>query len=221
MRPVRALAALLVATSLHCSAAPFVIQVGEARIALDAPPGFADTSFTGSPRLQELGESLTSASNRVLLFALSDADLRRFTLGDPLELRRYMAAVTPRATERERMTPTSFKAYAAESVRGLGSLPSPSDYRKYLESLPAGTVTMLAQLRDDPDAITLLQGARTKPARFFESSTYQLSTISIILLRGKPLTLSVITQYDDPADVEWIRATTARWIDDLKRLNAR
>src|SRR4029450_8217966 len=53
-------------------AAPFAVQVGEARIGVDAPPGFADTTFTGSPRLQELAEALTSPSNRILLFAISD-----------------------------------------------------------------------------------------------------------------------------------------------------
>jgi hypothetical protein len=31
----------------------------------------------------------------------------------------------------------------------------------------------------------------------------------------------VHTRYDDPADLEWIRATTTRWIDELKRMNAR
>jgi hypothetical protein len=216
---IHALAALLLVG--NAVAAPFAVQVGETRIGLDAPPGFADTAFTGSPRLQELGESLTSASNRVLLFALTDADLRRFTLGDQLELRRYMIAVTPRANERERMTPTSFKAFAADSLRELGPMPPPGDYRKYLESRPAGTVNVLAELRNDPDAIAVLLGARSKPARFFEASKYQLSSTSIVLLRGKALTLSVYTQYDDPADAEWIRTTTARWIDELKRLNSR
>jgi hypothetical protein len=216
---IHALAALLLVG--NAVAAPFAVQVGETRIGLDAPPGFADTAFTGSPRLQELGESLTSASNRVLLFALTDADLRRFTLGDQLELRRYMIAVTPRANERERMTPTSFKAFATDSLRELGPMPPPGDYRKYLESRPAGTVNVLAELRNDPDAIAVLLGARSKPARFFEASKYQLSSTSIVLLRGKALTLSVYTQYDDPADAEWIRTTTARWIDELKRLNSR
>jgi hypothetical protein len=219
MRAYLLLAALLSVS--NAVAAPFAVQIGEARIGLDAPPGFADTSFTGSPRLQELSESLTSASNRVLLFAVSDADLRRFTLGDPPELRRYMIAVTPRATERERMTPSSFKAFATESLRELGPLPPPGDYRKYLESLPAGAVSLLAELRNDPDAITLLQGARTKPSGYFERSKYQLASISVVLLRGKPLTLSVYTQYDEPADLEWLRVTTTRWIDELKRLNAR
>jgi hypothetical protein len=84
---MRSLLMMVLVCASTALAAPFAVQVGEARLGLDAPPGFADTQFTGSPRLQELGESLTSASNRVLLFALSDADLRRFTLGDQLELR--------------------------------------------------------------------------------------------------------------------------------------
>src|SRR3954471_836053 len=100
----RALAALVFAAALNCAAAPFAVQVGDARLGMDAPPGFADTGFTGSPRLQELAEALTSASNRILLFAISDADLRRFTVGDPLEAKRYMVAVTPRGLERERIT---------------------------------------------------------------------------------------------------------------------
>ena len=200
-------------------AAPFAVQVGEARIGLDAPPGFADTQFTGSPRLQEIGESLTSASNRVLLFALSDADLRRFTLGDQLELRRYMIVVTPRAMERERMTESAFKSLTGDVLRDLGELPQ-GDYRKFLDSRPPETVTTLAALRKDTDAVSVLQGSRGK-AKMFERSKYLLASNSVVLLRGKALTLSVYTQYDDPADLEWIRVTTARWIDELKRLNSR
>ena len=45
--------ALLAATLISTSAiaAPFAVQVGETRLALDAPPGFADVQMTGSPRL--------------------------------------------------------------------------------------------------------------------------------------------------------------------------
>jgi hypothetical protein len=213
------LVALLVLAG-NAFATPFAVQVGEARLGLDAPPGFSDTQFTGSPRLQEIGESLTSASNRVLLFALSDADLRRFTLGDQLELRRYMIAVTPRAMERERMSESAFKSLAADVLRSLGELPK-GDYQKHLESRPPGALNTLAELRNEPDAVSVLQGSRSKPPRFFERSKLLLSSTSVVLLRGKALTLSVYTQYDDPADLEWIRVTTARWIDDLKRLNSR
>lgn len=207
-------------SAAHAAAAPFAVQVGEARLALDVPPGFADTQFTGSPRLQELGESLTSASNRVLLFALSDADLRRFTLGDQLELRRYMVAVTPRAMERERLSESAFKSIAGDVLRETGELPK-GDYQKFLESRPPGASSTLAELRNEPGAVSILQGSRSKPPRFFERSKMLLSSTSLVLVRGKALTLSVYTHFDDPADLEWIRLTTLRWIDELKRLNSR
>ena len=221
MAAVRFLAILLAGLSLQCAAAPFAVQVGEARIGLDAPSGFADTTFAASPRLQELGEALTSASNRILLFALSDADLRRFTLGDQLELRRYMIAVTPRGMERERLGEQAFKQFVSQALTGLGAPPAEKDMMKYLDSRPSGATSLLAELRKDNDVVSVLQGARTKGPGFFERSKYLLSSTTLMLVRGKALSLSVYTQYDDPADLEWIRVTTARWIEDLKKLNSR
>lgn len=220
MSAVRFFPALLAAFSLHCTAAPFAVQVGEARIGLDAPSGFADTSFTASPRLQEMGESLTSASNRILLFAVSDADLRRFMTGDPLEMRRYMIAVTPRGMERERVSEDLFKRFIGESLAGLGAPPAEKDVVKYLDSRETGAVSLLQELRKDADVVSVLQGVRSK-ASFFERSKYLLSSTTLLLLRGKALSLSVYTQYNDAADLEWIRVTTSRWIDELKRLNPR
>lgn len=219
MTAVRALVALVVGFSLQCSAAPFAVQVGEARIGLDAPSGFSDTTFTASPRLQELSEALTPASNRILLFALSDADLRRFTLGDQLDLRRYMIAVTPRGMERERVTEATFQQFIGESLSGLGAPPAEKDVVKYLDSRPTGTTNLLAELRKDADVVSVLHGARTK-ASFFERSRYMLSSTTLLLLRGKALSLSIFTQYEDPSDLEWIRNITTRWVDDVKKLNS-
>ena len=101
-------------------AAPFAVQLGDMRLALDAPPGFADVQATGSPRLLDLAEALTSASNRILLFALEDADARRFTVGDSLELRRYVIAVTPRELQTARVTLAAFRGLVAVSLRELG-----------------------------------------------------------------------------------------------------
>jgi hypothetical protein len=221
MIAVRLCVVLLMGISLQCAAAPFAVQVGEARIGLDAPSGFADTTFTASPRLQELAEALTSASNRILLFALSDADLRRFTVGDQLELRRYMIAVTPRSMERARFGEDAFKQFAGESMLGLGAPPAEKDPVKYLDSRPTGVVSLLQELRKDADVISVLQGVRSKGGGFFERSKYLLTSTTLMLVRGKALSLSVYTQYDDPADLEWIRVTTARWIEELKRLNLR
>lgn len=219
---MRTLAAALAAISLQCAAAPFGIQLGDTRLGLDAPPGFADTGFTGSPRLQELAESLTSASNRILLFAISDADLRRFALGDTPEYRRYMIAVTPKGLERERVSPAAFGAFVRDSLAALGSPPAAGDLQKYLDAQPPGKTSLLAELRREPDVVSVLQGTRA-PAqrRSSEAPQYALSTTTLMLLRGKALNLSVYTLYENAADLDWVRATTARWIDDMARLNYR
>jgi hypothetical protein len=224
--PARLAACLFAALSLNTAAAPFAVQVGDARIALDAPPGFSDTSSIGSPRLGELAEALTSASSRILLFALTDADLRLFTGGDAPEMKRYAIVATPRELERERVRQEAFGAFVAGSLRQMGpAAPAAADYRKHLDAQP-GKSALLAELRRDPLVVTLLQGTRVPSPRasvFADEKPpqYILSTTSLLLVRGKALNLSVYGPYDSPADLDWLRAITARWVEDLQRLNSR
>jgi hypothetical protein len=203
-------------------AAPFGVQVGEARLALDTPPGFSDVQGTGSPRLLELAEALTPASNRILLFALEDADVRRFTVGDSPELRRYVIGVTPKGLEHERASAAAFQSYVSESLRELGAPAPAGEIRRTLDAQPPGRVSLLAELRRDPQAVSVLQGTRIPaPGRGNAPPRYLLSTTTLMLLRGKALSFAAYTQYDSDADLEWIRMSTARWIEDLQRLNNR
>jgi hypothetical protein len=203
------------------------VQLGEARIGLDAPPGFSDTAFTGSPRLQELAESLTSASNRILLFAISDGDLRRFMSGDTPELRRYVIAVTPRGLERERVSTSAFNVLVGDSLRELGSPAPDADYVKHIDARPPGAMRLLSELRKEPEVVSVLLGTRLpappRASMFAEEKPpqYGLSSTTLLLVRGKALNLSVYTGYGSAADLDWIRATTARWVDELRRLNSR
>jgi hypothetical protein len=203
--------------------APFAIGIGETRVVLDAPAGYADTTFTGSPRLQELAESLTSASNRILMFAISDGDLRRFSVGDPPEFRRYMIAATPKALERERLSAAMFERMAQDVLRGAGA--PGADIAKYLESQPVGASRPLAELRRDPAVASLLQGTRLEPTkvpRLFgtdERQNFAVSSSTLMLVRGKALNLLVFSMYDSAEDAAWVRAMTARWVDSLQRLN--
>ena len=216
----RLLAALACAVPLQCAAAPFAIPLGDTRIALDAPPGFADTGFTGSPRLLELGESLTSASNRVLLFALSDADLRRFMVGDQLEAKRYMVIATPKGAERDSLSAGGFIRMANDSLRSLGSPPAAgTEYPRYLDTQPPGRAALLAQLANDQTVVSVLQGTRLAPQRRNEPPSYVLSSTTLLLVRGKALNLAVYAAYETEDDVAWVRSVTARWIEELKRLN--
>jgi len=135
------------------------------------------------------------------------------------------AFLTPRALEQERMSPAAFEAYVRDGLRSLGTPPIEGDVAKVLEARPPGEPTLLAELRRDPDAVSVLRGVRLPPpdtgfSIFSKPSQYVLSSSSLILLRGKALTLTVTTGYESKADVEWIRVTTLRWIDELRRLNA-
>jgi hypothetical protein len=214
------LAALLLALGAPAWAAPFAVRLGTERVALDTPPGFADTLDLASPRLQELAEALTSASNRILLFALTDADLRRFTLGDTLDLRRYLLVATPRALERERMGPAEFKTFVAASLRGIGTAAEPADIRKHLDTLPQGQASLLWELRRTPEIVSVFQGTRM-PIKPNAQPVYLLTTTTLLLLRGKAFTVSAFASYNDDTDAEWLRAATLRWVEDLLRLNLR
>jgi hypothetical protein len=108
------------------------------RLGFDLPAGFTDSTPTGSPRLIELAESFTAAANRILVFALTDADMRRFNAGDAPELRQYLLVVTPRSLEHQRTAVGEFDVNVREMVRSLGKPPSEGDFIKYLETRQPG-----------------------------------------------------------------------------------
>jgi hypothetical protein len=199
---VRAFALFLLTFSLQAAAAPFAVQVGDTRVALDSPPGFTDSSFTGSPRLQELAEQQTSPSNRILMFAIGDGDMRKFMTGDRPEFRRYMLIVTPRPLERERVTPQVFKDLVAKASG---------------EAVAVGNT----ELRKEEEVFSILQRTVLPPVRRGAQPTAVLATRTLLLLRGKTLDLTVFSAEESPADLDWIRAITTRWIEDLRRLNDR
>jgi hypothetical protein len=225
MAGMRILAVLLAAVSLNCAAAPFSVRLGIERIVLDAPPGFSDTTEHASPRLQDLAETLTSASNRILLFALSDSDVRRFTNGDQLEAKRYMVVVTPKGLERERVTQAQFTALVSDSLRGLGKPVDAPDLIKFLDKQPVGKLHLVGELKKDAALSSVLQATRLPPlpGGMFQGSTpqYLLSTTSLFLLRGKAIQIAVYALFESPADVDWLKSATERWIEELQRMNSR
>jgi len=224
--PAALLAALLAAVPLACAAAPYSVRLGLEKIVLDTPPGFTDTTELASPRLQDLSETLTAASNRILLFALSDGDVRRFSQGEQLDARRYMIAVTPKGLERERVTPAQLATYIADSLQNLGKPVETTDFVRYLESQPIGKANLVAELKRQAAVVSVLQATRLPPlpARTMWDSSkpqYLFFTTTIFLVRGKAIQLAVYSLFDGPADVEWLKNVTLRWQDELQRLNPR
>lgn len=227
----RLIAVLMLVLCARAGAAPFAVMLGGERLVVDTVPGFSDVIPLGSPRLHELAESLTSASNRILLFGLTDGDIRKFTQGDRADLRRYMILVTPGHLEHQRVTQEQFKLLIDDAQRDTGKPPAPPDYRIYLDTQPRGLPTAIVALPSTDRIYSVLLGTRlpdqepTGWAHIWSNKPilpqYVLSSSTLMLLRGKALKLSVYTGYDGPPDVEWIRFVTARWIETLQRLNGR
>lgn len=224
--PAILFAALLAALPPSGAAAPFTVRLGLEKIVLDAPPGFTDTTELASPRLQDLAASLISPSNRLLLFALTDADLRRFTNGDPLDAKqRFLLVATPKSLERDRVTTEHFAGMVAISLRELGAPPQ-GDFLKYLAKQPPGQSSVLAELKKDAAVFSVLQGTKliSPPAGFLSAEKppqYVLSTTTLLLVRGKALQLTAFTSLDSPQDMGWLTSVTERWISELRRLNSR
>jgi hypothetical protein len=225
MRTVAALLAVLAPLlSLECAAAPFAVRLGTEKIVLDTPPGFSDTGDLASPRLQDLAATLTSASNRILLFALSDADYRRFTQGDRLEWSRYMIAVTPKGLENVRVSPEQFAGFVSDSVRGLGKASQPADLIGFLQREPEGKIHLCAELKREPSVVSVLQATRLPPIpgeTFFAANRpqYLFFTTTMFLVRGRAMQISVYLVVERDPDLEWLKHTTERWREEIMRLN--
>jgi hypothetical protein len=225
MRIVAALvAAVLFALPLAGAAAPFSVRLGIEKLVLDAPPGFTDTTELASPRLSSVSESLTPASNRILIFALSDDDVRRFTLGDPLDIKRYMILVTPKAMEQQRVSLEQFSTHVGDSLQNLGAKLETPDLAKFLKDQPMGKAHLLAELKREPSTVSVLQISRylDRPATTIWGSPtprYLCYTTTLFLLRGKILQFRVYSFYDAPDDLDWLKAMTLRWQEELLRLN--
>jgi hypothetical protein len=222
--PALLLGALLAfALAAPAAAQPITVTIGGERLTLESPPGFGDTAFLSSPRLQELAESLTSASNRVLLFSIPDIDLRRFMIGDKIDLRRYMMVATPRGLERVRVTEEQFRAFVSSSLRDLGPPAKDKDFLKYLQSQTPGRPVLLAELKQGPNLVSIMRGTRLPDEGgffgFFPKVQYILTTTTLFLLRGKALQLAVYSVFESPEDAEWIAVVTERWIEELQRIN--
>ena len=225
MVAVRISASLLAAFALNCAAAPMPATIGNDRLVLDSPPGFSDAMSLSSPRIQELAESITSASDRVLLFALTDADLRMFMVGERPDFKRYMVISTPARLERERVDRELFALTVTDRTRDMGKPAPNDDYMKHLNSQPEGRPVLLTELKREPEQVSVMVGARilAKQATLFRDAEwrYVVSTHTLLLLRGKVLQLVIYGNWEGVQDMDWIRYTTQRWVDELVRLNRR
>ena len=139
-----------------------------------------------------------------------------------MEPQALMIVSTPkelRARERERRRVRPAVGRAAARLAAAPRRPTPTTRASSTTSRRARPA-LLAELARQSGLTSRAAGhAAAVPQEPREAATYLLSTTTLLLVRGKALNLAVYAAYESPADVEWVRTVTARWIEDLKRLN--
>jgi hypothetical protein len=59
------------------------------------------------------------------------------------------------------------------------------------------------------------------PPRVENKPEYLLYTQTLMLVRGKALSVAAYSMVESPADQEWLLGVTQRWTEELQRLNGR
>ena len=135
-----------------------------------------------------------------------------------------MIAVTPKGLEHTRVGSAQFAGLVSDALRDLGKPAAATDYVKFLESQPVGKANLLSELKNESTVFSILQATRLPPmpAESFWSGTkvqYLFFTTTLLLVRGKALRLDVYALSERATEVDWLKATTERWAQELQRLN--
>jgi len=92
--------------------------------------------------------------------------------------------------------------------------------RAHLDDLPVGRPVLLRELRRTPVLVSLLLASRL-PSKTDSEPQYLLYTQTLVLVRGKALSVTAYTIYGSPADQDWLLGITQRWTEDIQQLNGR
>jgi hypothetical protein len=95
-----------------------------------------------------------------------------------------------------------------------------ADLRAFLDTRPIGQPSLVRELRRTPLLVSVLIATRLPP-RTESEPQYLLHTTTLMLVRGKALSVSTYTRYRDASDADWLLDATLRWTGELQRLNGR
>ena len=240
----RLLATLAAAAALFSTAAAHAAPVsrsasvpfGKANVQLPVPDGFADPSATPPTALGIMTKALPE-SNRLIAMMLSQDFLDRRAAGDPVHLSRYILVQTYRAAEQAGMSTDDFgqlkdmfrkqgdqilkgtQATAQEGIdraaKDVGRITGDKSV-----SFKTGEMKTLGVFDEQPNSISLatLQPVTTSDKNGSRSKN-QVMAMSIVRIAGRPVGVSIYSDYDSPADIDWAERQVTAWVKRLNELN--
>ena len=230
--------ALLATTAAGAAPAPRAASVpfGKESVLLPVPDGFADPSATPEAVRGIMARALPE-SNRFMAMMLSQEFLDRRAAGDPVHLSRYILVQTYRSAELAGMSVDDFgqlkylfrkqgddilkgsRAGAQEGIDRVTKDVSRITGDKSV-SFKTGEMTALGVFDEQPNSISLatLQPV-TSTDKNGSRSRNQVMAMSVVRIAGRPVGVSIYSDCDSQADIDWAERQVTAWVKRLNELN--
>lgn len=203
-------------------------------VTIPAPEGFHEIRHS-SAYVWRLMESMVAPTNRLLAAFVSKVDFDAILRGDLPELRRYMLVKVSRGFEANVISRTEFgevarlvkqeRAAVVDSLKtSINSERFPGSEKRSKESdarVERGELEFLGVFFESSDAI----GHGTlKTVQRYEGETPLGETVagsmSFVRAADKLIYVHVYSVYRDSADLQWVRAASSFWINDILAANS-
>ncbi len=243
LRPVllALMASIALVAPFHASAetppAAVTTTIGDAQIALPILPGFAAPSATPKTFVDMMARALP-ATNRLVAIMLRDDFMAKVQAGDvSTPLSRYMGVQTFPAYEQTGMTPALFEQVKtlfrtqsaqllekAKATAATGTDRLSQDVAKLTgddsTSIRTGDGSLVGVFDEQPNSISIA-ALQTVSATTHAGSLQvrQVMALSSVLIHGKVLVVSVYSNYEAPADIDWAEGQVRTWVRRLNELN--
>jgi hypothetical protein len=238
----KALMVLLVAMFVCTGAAGAgtkVVQVtlGGVNIQVPAPNEFSEVTDI-SPQTRKRAERLTLPQNRLLAYFIPDADIQRFKKGQAATLvyTRYTMAQTLRGMESANMSSQDFRDMAQRVRQEQNQFPERDreraqsfvdDVSKDLSKergvaidLKVGQPRALGVFADGDNFIAYALLTKMKAAAGGETLEFILASASgFVRVKNKLIFAWVYSKYDSQKDIDWVRAATKDWMQQILSAN--
>jgi hypothetical protein len=232
--------AALFATAAATSAAPIArsvsVPLGDGNVVLPVPEGFADPSVTPETLRGIIAKALPD-TNRFMAMMMSQEYLDRRAGGEAVPLTRYLLVQTYRGAEQAGMSADDFeqvkamfrkqggdilkssRAMAQEGIdraaKDVGDLTGDKSV-----SVKTGELTSLGVFDEQPNSISLASVQPiTASNKNGSHSTNQVMALSIVRIGNKPVGVSVYSEFNSQADVDWAERQVTAWVKRLNELN--
>ena len=212
------------------------VALGDGTVVLPVADGFAEPAATPEVLRGIITRALPS-TNRFMAMMLSQDFLDRRAAGEPVHLGRYFLVQTYRGAEQAGMSTDDFeqvkamfrkqggailsgsKAAAQEGIdraaKDVGDITGDKSV-----AIKTGDVKTLGVFDEQDNSISL---ATVQPITATDKTgsrtTNQVMALAIVRVQGKPVGVSVYSDYGSQVDVDWAERQITAWVKRLNELN--